>query len=203
MSTDKQLNTETVAIILAAGSSSRLGQSKQLLKIGKETLLQKIALTALASGLDKVVVVLGAGYEKHQPEISGLPVHIVFNPDWEKGMGSSLKCGVRFAVETFPDVDAVILMVCDQPKLIPEHLKKLIDTHRSTETAIVSSHYSGSPGVPVLFHRSLFAKLLDAGDEQGAKKIVQDHLALVSFVEFLEGEVDIDTPEDLKKFAIP
>ncbi len=201
MSTENRSSTKTAAIILAAGSSSRLGQSKQLLKIGSASLLRKTALTALASGMDKVVVVLGAGHEKHQQEIIDLPLQLVFNPDWEKGMGSSLKCGVRFLVETFPDADSVIVMVCDQPRLTSDHLKKIINTYCSRESAIVSSYYSGSPGVPVLFQRSLFKKLLDVNDEQGAKKIVKDLPASVSMVEFPEGELDLDTPEDLKKFT--
>ncbi len=192
---------KTAAIILAAGSSARLGQSKQLLKIGKESLLRKVVLTASATGIHKIVVVLGAGREKHQQEITDLPAQIAFNPDWEKGMGSSLKCGIRFVMETFPDADSVVLMVCDQPMLTSEHIEKLINTFRSKEHAIVSSYYSGSPGVPVLFQRSMFAKLLDVSDWQGAKGIVKDHPASISFVEFPEGEVDLDTPEDLKKFT--
>ncbi len=201
MSAGYKSKIKIAAIILAAGSSSRLGQSKQLLKIGKESLLRKVVLTTSAAGIDKIVVVLGAGHEKHQQEIADLPALIAFNPNWEKGIGSSLKCGIRFVMETFPDIDLAVLLVCDQPMLTSEHIKKLISTYHSKESAIVSSYYSGSPGVPVLLQRSMFAKLLDVGDGQGAKGIVKDHPASVSFVEFPEGEVDLDTPEDLKKIT--
>jgi molybdenum cofactor cytidylyltransferase len=90
--------------------------------------------------------------------------------------------------------------VCDQPLLTPAHLKKMIKNHITQKSPIVASFYSGSPGVPVLFHRSLVKELLDLNDEYGAKRIVQDRRELTSFIEFPEGAIDLDTPDDWKKF---
>src|SRR5438552_17173348 len=100
---------KSVAIILAAGSSSRLGQSKQLLKIGNETLLRKTAKTVIDAEVDKVVVVLGSNQQVHEKEIINLPVQSIYNPDWHKGMGSSLKVGVRFVEENFPGCETLIV----------------------------------------------------------------------------------------------
>jgi molybdenum cofactor cytidylyltransferase len=191
---------KSVAIILAAGSSSRLGQAKQLLKIEGETLLRKTVLTVIDSGVDRVVVVLGSRYQEHQKEISDLFVSTIINPNWENGMGSSLKVGIRFVEENFPNCETVILTVCDQPLLNADHLKKLIAIHPTNKTQIAASFYSGSPGVPALFHRSMFKKLLEINDEQGAKKIIKDNSELASFVDFPDGAIDLDTPGDWEKF---
>jgi molybdenum cofactor cytidylyltransferase len=193
---------KTAAIILAAGSSSRLGHSKQLLKIGNESLLQKTIRTVSDSGIDNIIVVLGADFQVHRQEITNMPLEIVFNPDWRKGMGSSLKCGVRHALKKFSDMSSLLLMVCDQPLLSSRHIKKLISTFNSKHSAIISSFYSSAPGVPVLFQQSMFAKLLEVGDEQGAKKVVVDNAGLTTYIEFPEGSVDIDTPEDWQRFNL-
>ncbi|HLZ17106.1 MAG TPA: nucleotidyltransferase family protein [Cyclobacteriaceae bacterium] len=192
---------KSVAIVLAAGSSSRLGQSKQLLKIGDETLLRKTIRTVIDSGVDQVIVILGSEEKAHRNELKGLPVTAVFNPGWEKGMGSSLKRGVRFAVEKFPASEFILVAVCDQPFLTSGHIKKLMGVFQSEKNCpIVASFYAGSPGVPALFHQSIFENLLGVDDEQGAKKLIKDHRQSVCYVDFPAGEVDLDTPEDWKKF---
>lgn len=200
MSEEDKAKIKSIALILAAGSSSRMGQSKQLLKIGNESLLQKTIRTAIDSGVDRIVVALGSYFEAHQREISNLSVSTIVNPDWKKGMGSSLKFGIRFVTANFPNCEVVIVMVCDQPLLTSNHLKKLIDTYRTKNNPIVSSFYSNSPGVPVLFNRSMFEKLLALEDQQGAKQIVKDNVNSVSFIDFPEGAIDLDTPDDWEKF---
>ncbi len=191
---------ETIAIVLAAGSSSRMGQSKQLLKIGHQSLIRKTIKILEDAGLNKTVVVLGARKEEHQREIEDLKVAIVFNPNWEKGMGSSLKCGVRYVLENFPNAKSLIVTVCDQPLLTADHIKNLIRTHLAKKNMIVASFYGASPGTPVLFEQPLFKKLLAMDDGQGAKTIVLNNQTEAAFIEFPDGAVDLDTPDDWEKF---
>jgi len=192
---------KSVAIILAAGSSSRMGRSKQLLKVGDESLLRKTIRTVIASEVDKIVVVLGSSTEAHHQEIIDLPVQTIFNPDWQKGMGSSLKYGVQFVEEQFQSCGAILVTVCDQPLLTAYHLKKIINTFQSSKSPIVASFYSGSPGVPVLFDHSMFEKLKTMDDQHGAKKIIKDNIKSASLIDFPQGEVDLDTPDDWEKFS--
>ncbi|MEQ1588226.1 MAG: nucleotidyltransferase family protein, partial [Cyclobacteriaceae bacterium] len=111
-------NTTGISIlVLAAGSSSRLGQSKQLFLVEGKTLLEKSALAALNSGAEHVVVVLGAQAALHKKVIENLPIGIVINDDWQKGMGNSLKVGLGHLITNYPETEAVIIMVCDQPFL--------------------------------------------------------------------------------------
>src|SRR5258706_7354204 len=191
---------KSVAIILAAGPSSRMKQSKQLLIIGNETLLRKTVRTVIDSGVDKVLIVLGYGQQAHQQEIIDLPIQTIYNQDLQKGMGSSLKIGVRFVEENFPICETLIISVCDQPLLTSDHLKRLINAHQAKGSPIVASFYSDSPGVTGMFDHSMFKKLLEVNDEHGAKKIIEDHSDSASFVEFPEGVIDIDTPDDWSKF---
>lgn len=196
--TDKNIKGISI-IVLAAGSSSRLGQSKQLILVDGKTLLEKSALAALNSGAEHVVVVLGAQATLHKKVIEHLPVGIIINEEWEKGMGNSLKAGLNYLVTKYPETKTVIVMVCDQPFLTSEHLKKLIASFQKNPTEIVASSYNQTKGVPALFSRSMFSQLFLLEDTQGARKIIQLHQGSMQLVEFSKGEIDLDTPEDLSK----
>ncbi len=187
-------------ILLAAGSSSRMGQSKQLLKIEGEQLLLKSTKLALASKANKVIVVLGANESAHRKVIEQLPIEIITNKDWQQGMGSSLKKGMKELLLIAPKMEAVLVMVCDQPLLTAEHLNQIIKKFELTKSPIVASYYSGSAGVPALFYKSLFEKLLNVDDQSGAKKIILQHKEVVQTIDFPQGSIDLDTPEDYQTF---
>src|SRR5262249_31770573 len=120
------------AIILAAGESSRLGQPKQLLSFRGTTLLRHAVQTALSSVCRPVAVVLGAHFEMVTDKLNGLPIEIVKNEAWRDGMSSSLRMGLA-AVES--EVDAVILMLCDQPLVSVELLNRLATSNSSLAAA--------------------------------------------------------------------
>lgn len=184
-------------IILAAGSSSRLGQSKQLIKVEGKTLLEKTTQAALGSGAHPIVVVLGNQASVHKEIIETLPVTIEINQEWSNGMGSSLKAGLQRLLKDVPNIEAVIITVCDQPYLTADHLKKLIEAFANTSSEVVASHYNNTKAVPALFSKSLFKKLLELADEDGARRIIRQHEGTIALVPFEKGEIDIDTPDDL------
>ena len=187
-------------ILLAAGSSSRMGRSKQMLEVDGEQLLQRTAKVALASNATKVMIVLGANEQAHRNSIQQLPVEICVNPLWQTGMGSSLKKGLQSLLELIPKLEAVIVMVCDQPKLTTIHVNQLIQTFKETDSPVVASYYANSAGVPALFDKSLFDELLSIENESGAKKIIQQHKELLTTIDFPQGAIDLDTPDDYQKF---
>ncbi|HQQ83696.1 MAG TPA: nucleotidyltransferase family protein [Cyclobacteriaceae bacterium] len=188
-------------LLLAAGGSTRMGTSKQLLDIGGVPLLVHSVQIALDCGASSVVVVLGAQAEVHQRTIAGLSAEVVVHPDWKNGMGSSLKAGLTYLLR-HDKLEAVMVMVCDQPKLTAQHLRELITTYRKTKKSIIASHYGGTDGVPALFDQSLFPELLLLPDEQGARKVIAARAENVVSVSFPEGAIDLDTPEDYKKYKI-
>ena len=187
-------------IVLAAGSSSRMGRSKQLLEIEGEPLLCRCVNIALTVNPENVVVILGANEKPHRELLEKLPVQIVSNFYWKTGMGSSIKTGLNYLIQSGAELDAVIIMVCDQPALTAAHLQKLIQKFSEKQKSIISSAYSDSSGVPVLFGRSFFSNLLLLNDDQGAKKIVQQFPDQVEMVSFPNGSIDLDTEEDYQNY---
>ncbi len=189
---------EAGVIILAAGSSTRMGRSKQLIELDEETLLARAVRIAGATGM-KTVAVLGADHEKHEKAIRKMEIDTVFNPDWQSGMASSIKAGLRHFSGN-KSIHAVIVMVCDQPLLSSDHLTNLRDQWISANKPIIASCYTGTVGVPVLFDQSMFAEILTLSGEGGAKKIIQNHPEKTAGISFPEGAVDLDTPDDYKTF---
>jgi len=179
---------KVAGIILAAGASTRMGQPKQLLKLGEERLLDRAVRVARQAGCAPVVVVLGASAEAIVAECSLDNATVVISPEWSEGMASSIRCGVRQVAE---ECDATLLMVCDQPAVTSDHLRELVD--RCTDRDIggpVASSYAGRRGVPACFPASHFAELLLLRGDSGARHLLESTLA----VELAGGELDIDTP---------
>jgi molybdenum cofactor cytidylyltransferase len=195
-------NFRWIAVVLAAGASARMGRPKQLIEVGGETLIRKAIRCSQKAGADEIVVVLGYNHEEIKKEIEGMPIHITIHEHAEKGMGSSIKHGVNFVLNNYSEVNALMILVCDQPLLTLIHLKKIIEEFKHSKSPIVASAYSNRKGVPVLFHRSMFDQLLQLDDEHGAKKMIEQNSALVKAVDFPDGSIDLDTPEDVRNLKL-
>ncbi len=191
-----------IALILAAGSSSRMGKPKQFLKIDNETLVRKAVNVALSAGAAESIVITGLDHELIKKDLHGLPIQVIVNPHSEMGMGSSIKYAVNYIMKTFKELDGIMIMVCDQPLLSLAHLSKIISEHKNTQGPIVASFYSGKNGVPVFFHRTMYEKLLTIKDQQGARNVIDQNPTLVKSIDFPEGAIDLDTPEDYENFRL-
>lgn len=187
-------------IVLAAGSSSRMGQSKQLLPIDNIPLLTRVVNIACQLQPSHTVVVLGANEKEHAAILQDTDVQIIINHEWKNGMGSSLKTGLRHLLSLAPSIDAIIVLVCDQPAVTSAYTSNIIQHYKANKKPIVASFYSDAPGVPALFDKSIFPELLNMDDAHGAKKIIQKHIASTELIQFPEGSIDLDTPEDYQKF---
>jgi molybdenum cofactor cytidylyltransferase len=174
----------TAAVILAAGASTRLGQPKQLVEIGGETLLEGTVRAAEDAGCWPVVVVLGAEARHVMSQCPLTSVAVIVNPAWQEGMASSLRLGVA-AITSW---DGVVLMTCDQPAVTPEHLQALVASGEVTASA-----YGGRRGVPAYFPAAAFSDLLQLRGDSGAR----DLLNRARTVDLPGGELDIDTAGDL------
>ena len=197
----KTSETNIGVILLAAGSSSRLGRPKQLLSFDAPNLLQHTVQVASDSNAYPVVVVLGAHAEMIRNDIKDFDVNLVDNPDWQEGMASSIRSGINAFTEIAPDAEGMILMVCDQPHVTPSLLNEIITAHKRTAKPIVASSYEKTFGPPVFFHRSLFVELLQLKGDIGARSIVRQHTDEVEVIPFPEGAFDVDTEADVKKLS--
>lgn len=189
------------AMILAAGSSSRMGSPKQTLQFRGESLLRRAALAALGAGCRPVIVVTGAHSELSRRELEGLDVREVLNPRWESGMASSIRAGFEGLVSADADVEAVVLMLCDQPHVTAGVISGLVAAHRATGRPVVASTYGGSFGAPALFGRTLFAELTRLEGATGAKEVIKRYASEARFLPFPYGEVDVDTPDDFLRLT--
>lgn len=197
---NEETQANTGIVILAAGASTRMGQPKQLLRIGTESMLQRAIRIALSTPFRPVVVVLGANQEKIEPELEGLEVETVYNPDWSTGMGSSIATGVKHLLQVAKNCQQAMILVGDQPLLNSAHLLALQERKNQGNSPMVVSRYAATSGVPALFDQSLFGELIELDGAQGAKPLIQKYLDQASVVNFEEGVLDIDTPEEWAAF---
>lgn len=192
------MKSEIGIIILAAGASSRLGTPKQLLEFQGKTLLRHAVETAIETNY-KIVVVLGANFERTKAEIEDLEIEICFNENWQNGMSSSLKTGLKEILQIAPNLSAVIIALCDQPFINSSMFNSLAKAFEKTNAPIVASEYAETIGVPALFSHSMFDELLNLSADEGARKIIKKHLASVEKISVPQAEIDIDTAEDYQK----
>lgn len=186
------LKPEIAGLLLAAGSSSRLGQCKQLLQLRGETLVHRVARQALSACSGPVICVLGAQADAIGAALEDLPVQTCLNENWNSGMASSLRCGIA----TLPDtVAGVMVLVCDQHRIEAIDLKRLLTAWSAD--SIVAAFYGSSLGVPAIFPRRLFGQLSELQGDQGARKLLRKGSESPITVEMPAAGFDIDTAADL------
>lgn len=183
-----------VAIVLAAGSSSRMGRPKQLLPVDGTPMVRRVAEAALASRVRQTIVVTGAAREQVEDALAGLPLHLVYNPDYLEGLSTSLRAGLRAAR---PEMDAAIILLADQPFVDAAVIDALIDLYEAAHGRIVRPRYGGQPGNPVLWDRSLFDALMAQEGDQGGRQLLQEHASEIVWLDLPDPrlQLDVDTPE--------
>ena len=188
-------------LILAAGGSSRLGRPKQLVQAGKQTLLEKAVESALEANLNAVQLVLGARYDQLKTTIEHFPLTIIYNKQWQDGIGSSISAGMESVIQ-HGYFDGVLIMLCDQVHVNPAHLNTLVAAFNTEQKPIIATAYGGQLGVPALFDRKYFPLLQNLSGDVGAKKIISQHPTDVHAIAFEQAIMDIDTADDLKKAGL-
>jgi molybdenum cofactor cytidylyltransferase len=186
-------------LLLAAGSSKRMGKPKLLLPYNGRTLLWHAANAAKMANLGPVVIVTGELNAPIRNNLADLNVSFVHNPNWSEGMASSIVAGMNYLTNLQPVPEAVVIMVSDQPAVNEGLLTKLWLIWLESGKPITASGYADQVGTPAVFAQLLFSELLQLKGDAGAKKLIKNNPDLVSLVEFPDGLTDIDTPEDYEK----
>ena len=188
----------TGIIILAAGASTRLGEPKQNLLFQGQSLLKHALSVAKESDCRPIIVITGA-YIPDTVNLSDSAITYVQNPDWQKGIASSISLGVSYLQKNEPNIDAVILMVCDQPYVTASLLEKITTEKQKTNKPIIACSYQDTLGTPVLFDKQYFNNLCILKGDEGAKRIIFNNLDAVTSIPFDLGYIDIDTVDDYKQ----
>ena len=186
------------AIILAAGASRRLGQPKQLLMHGSETMIERVIRLANDAGATPVFAVLGAHHELIREAVPLSHAHPVINSSWEQGIATSIHAGVASVEDSAPQSSGALILGCDQPRLSAAHLRALLEAFEAQATpAIVASAYAGAVGIPAVFPREVFAELRALRGDRGARSLLMQPPCPLVALPFPGGEIDIDLPADL------
>ena len=185
-----------VAVVLAAGESSRMGSPKALLPIDGETFIARIVGVLKQTQIGKVVIVLGHDAAELKPRIEHLAAEILINADYKLGQLSSLQVAVR-SLRRQADCDGMLVHLVDHPYLKPALVDQMIQSFYDSKKLIVVPRCGDKRGHPVIFSRELFDELLSAPMDQGAKAVVNAHHGETLEIETDEAgiTVDIDTPE--------
>lgn len=162
------VHSPVAGVILAAGSSQRLGRPKQLLTWEGQPFIRQVCLNALAGGLAPLTVVTGAMAERVQAAIADLPVQIVHNSNWETGQSTSMRAGLNALP---PDAQGVMFLLSDQPQAGPHLIRGLVERFYSEHRPITAPRVAGRRGNPVLFGRETFDALSSITGDQGGRAV--------------------------------
>ena len=194
-------NHRVGVVVLAAGRSTRMGEAKQLLRLGESIVLSKTLENVRAAGVDEVVLVLGFSAQtiRQQLSISAIDsLKVVVNQAYERGMASSLREGLS-ALD--PQTGAALVVLADQPFIRPETIDRIIDRYCRSNAQIVIPLHKGFRGNPVLLDRSVFPEVMALDGDVGCRAIFGSHLeGIVKFeVDDVGILLDIDNPDDYER----
>ncbi|EDP70528.1 hypothetical protein FBALC1_07213 [Flavobacteriales bacterium ALC-1] len=180
-------------LILAAGSSTRMGTPKQILPVGNTTLLGTTIETALQTKADKIYCVLGANAKTVEKSISKYKIKTISNSKYKSGLSFSIKAGIKHI--TNKSYDAVLILLGDQPFINTPYLNDMITTFKNDSTKITASNYNESPGVPAIIPKLYFNQLLELQGDKGAKSFLNSNKTNTILLK-TTNLIDIDTEED-------
>lgn len=186
------------ALILSAGTSTRMGRPKPLVPVLGQPLLARVLETVRSVHPFETVVVLGADAERVRKGVDLSGTTVVVNPEFGEGMGSSLRRGAAAAA---PSKGPVLILLGDQPFVSPATLRALVERHAAGTAKILVPTFEGVRGNPVLLDRAVLPELGDVRGDIGCRAIFPGHTADLVEVPVKDPGVliDVDTPEELDR----
>lgn len=188
-------------LIMAAGSSSRMGKPKQLLKWKNSNLLNHAIEIANRLDSKSNFVVLGSNADAIIPEIKSTNINILINENWKEGLGNSISFGVSSILRDNPGLDGLMIMLADQPLINLDHYLKLIKIFTKGKNQIIATKYSDEKlGVPAVFDQIYFNDLSILNSDFGAKGLFKKYAEFVNSIRNENASFDIDTPVQYEQF---
>jgi len=191
------------AVLLAAGSGSRMGHKpKCLLELGGVPLIRRQLIALSGAGVDELVVVLGHHAERIEPAVRDFPVTVVVNPDPDAGQNASLRLGLQ---TLSGKIDTVLVALADQPLINSQDINDLMGAYkkRPPGTEVVQPTVDGLPGNPVMFSQSVREQILAGEARVGCKQWQAANPQAVHpwSTPNLRYRTDVDSPEDIEALA--
>ncbi len=189
------------AIIPAAGTSARMGETnKLLLPLYGKCILAHVVEAVVEAGAAETLVVTGRDDRFVREALAGYPVQVVYNPAYGQGMAASIRRGVLSAPA---DTDGYLFIPGDLPFIRPQSIRSVIAAFETAEAPIVVATYGGADGHPVLFHRRFRDALLALEGDVGGRRILAAHPDRTIRVDTSDSGVvtDIDTMDAYRRYA--
>jgi len=208
--TEKRMtdSSTTAAVILAAGTSSRMGagRHKLLLPLAGRPVLAHVIEAVLASEARPIVLVLGHQANEVRTQLAAWladpAITVVENPDYLQGMSTSMRVGIQTLIfydyrKSDTRADSALIILGDQPLITPRMINALILAHKTGSKGIVAPFYDGQRGSPVLFRAAFFPELLEVSGDEGGRAVLQRHRAELMTIDFGSAahQYDVDTWE--------
>ena len=191
------------AVVLAAGSSRRMGDiNKLMLSIEGTPMVVRVVEALERSRADRILVVTGYEPERIRGALSCRKVELAHNPDYEEGIGTSIRTGISTLGK---DCDGALIVLADMPWVGTEVVDRLIDAFsEADEPSIFIPRFGGQRGNPVLWGAQHFPELLALAGDVGGKALFQRHASAICYVDVESASVnlDVDTPDALQELAI-
>lgn len=184
------------AVVLAAGSSSRFGATKQRVTLNDVPLVRRALDTAARACNDRVITVIGHDWSSVLGAMNADSGFVIVNEDYRQGLGSSIAAAARACR---PGADALLLLLADQALVTADHLLALINRWSGSDNEIVATAYDDTQGPPALFPRATFDDLCQLSGDRGARDLFRDERFQLKTVRFEPAAIDIDTPADLAR----
>ncbi|MGB8983691.1 MAG: nucleotidyltransferase family protein [Anaerolineales bacterium] len=188
------------AIILAAGSSRRMGQPKMLLPWGKVTVIEHVIATFMDAGIQDILLVTGGAHEQVEESTVHYPIRRIYNKDHAAGeMLSSLRCGLR-ALETTP-ADAALIGLGDQPQVEAQSVRSIRAAYHESRSRLIVPSFQRRRGHPWLVARPLWEELLAMQPPESPRDFLNKHANEIHYVDVNTPSIlaDLDTPEDYQR----
>ena len=187
-----------VGLLLAAGGARRFGSQKLVAALGDATVVRHAA-ESLAQATDALIVVVGSEAVMVARALHGVNATIVENAEWERGLSTSIRCGVA---ATMPETSAVLIALGDEPFVNRDVSRAVIAAWRATGRPIVVPRYAGESGHPALFDSSIFSELMELEGDAGAKRVINRSPHRVRYIDIeAPRPLDVDEPADLRRLA--
>jgi len=188
-------NPRLSVLIPAAGASTRLGQSKQLVEYQGRAMLQQVIEIVSSINPLQIIAVTGADANAIRDKVQAPGVRWVHNPQWAEGLGGSIAIGTR-AVN--PQSSGLMIVLCDQYRVTAADLQKLVASWHSNQDHIVAAETGGNCMPPLIFPSGMFNGLEHLAGKNGARGLLEQHPARVIAVPIDNAAFDLDKPEQLQ-----
>ena len=189
-----------VTLILAAGSSSRMGSIKQLLSINGKTLLQHTLDLSTKIKSTKTLCVLGAHAEEIMQKVDGENIEFIINKNHKLGLSTSIISGIEYLQKEKILFDGLFILLADQPAIKEDYYDEMMRLFSEKRTKIIASNYGNTLGVPAIFPAVFTDDLLQIKGDKGAKEFLQKNKKSTLSPQTSVNLLDIDTPNDYKNF---